>query len=129
MPCDASYMNPTAKERRLQETAQLIVYVYQKRNKKAPIWICKAAKDCYCSANKVVPHLCDILKTMDKKEMNQIVYNAKNKTSRMLADWWEEHLLADNERIREEKHEKRRVELKEQALSKLTLKERRVLGV
>lgn len=50
-------------------------------------------------------------------------------TRKWLEGWWEEHKREDRERKREEEAESRRLKLVEQALGKLSVKERRALGL
>ena len=61
--------------------------------------------------------------------MNEIVYDGRNKTSRDLADWWDEHLEADEARERLEAERKYDDEIKKIALKKLTAEEKRILNV
>lgn len=98
MPCNSDYMDPTNKEKELQETAKLLVYALKKKRRKVPKWVSDAAKDIYCLEDKVVPELCSLIRSFHKEDMDRIVYNGRDKTSRRLADWWEEHEKADKKR-------------------------------
>ncbi len=46
-----------------------------------------------------------------------------------VAQWWKEHQAADRRHRREEAHDRRMAELKEQAIRKLTPDERKALGL
>jgi hypothetical protein len=114
-------MEPNQKERLLQETAQLLIYV--RMNTKSGIAVDKnlraAAADQYCRKDYVAA-LCSAIRGLSEEDLNRIVYDGRNPQARKLADWWEKHLEAD--RIREEK-ERKEAEAKalvDSALSKLT---------
>ena len=124
MPCRSDYMDPTQKERLLQETAQLTVYVLESLGESVPQKLTNAANDIYCRAD-YVPLLCCLMKEIELNpaEMNRIVYDGHSKNARRLADWWEKHVEAD--RIREAKEAKERADAKirEGLLKKLTPEE------
>lgn len=42
--------------------------------------------------------LCKICSHMDEDQEDKIIYNSRVKTSRALADWWDEHKELDKER-------------------------------
>ena len=119
MPCNSDYMNPTERERLLQETAKLLVHVYKKQKKKIPGELQDAANDMYCKED-FVPTLCRTIKDMSATEMELIVYNSHDATSRRLADWWEEHMAADKKRISKEESSRKQLALAKKAMSKLT---------
>lgn len=126
MPCNCDYMEPTTHEIRSKETAQHLVYVHKKLKTKAPEDVVKAANDTYGNLgklNEMVVSLCDILTNMDEDVRDAIVYNAKDKESRALANWWEEHQEADRQRIAKEKKEKKEKSLAEKAKAKLSSEE------
>lgn len=103
MPCNSDYMNPTDKETRLRETAWLYAYALSKLGEEVPPEVGLAAENIYCRKD-YVPALCALLKGLPEEKRDAIVYNARDKDARRLADWWEEHLEAD--RIREAKEAK-----------------------
>jgi hypothetical protein len=98
MPCSSGYLDPTNTQRELQRAAKLLLYVYDAFGATAPQWIVAASVDLYCDDDRVVPALCDQLKRMTSADMDRIVYNARDRQARDLADWWEEHQAADLER-------------------------------
>lgn len=50
-----------------------------------------------------IDYLCDLITSLLPHQLELIVYNAHNKTSRQLADWWENHLEAAARRIEEDR--------------------------
>lgn len=73
--------------------------------------------------------LCSTLKKMSKDQLDTIVYDGRIKEARDLADWWEEHQEMDRQREKEEGEKARLRKVKKDALAKLTLEERTVLGI
>lgn len=128
MPCRSDYMEPTHKERLLQETAQLYEYALFEMNVIVPEDVKAAAKDIYCRKD-FVPHLCELITNMNELQKQRVVYNAYHKMSRKLADWWEKHQEADRKRIAEENKIMHDAQLRKKGLSKLTPDERRALGL
>lgn len=132
MPCNCDYLEPRQAEVESKRAAKLIVFVDNQMGLETPNWIKRAAQDCYGNEdklNELVVKLCDLCTNMSAIQENLIIYNARSKTSRDLADWWDEHQAADKERIAEEKKEALQKKLKKQALSKLSKAERAALGV
>ena len=132
MPCNSDYMNPTQDEQNKVQTSKLICYVDKKLGIKTRKEVKEASKDCYgkgVELNIIVPELCAKLKGLTKQQKEEIVYNAKDKTSRELADWLEEHQKADRTRLKFEKEQKEKQKTREGALKKLTLAERKSLGI
>lgn len=121
MPCRSDYMEPTHKERLLQETAQLTVYVLDSRGEDVPVRLVNAAHDIYCRED-YVPLLCSLMKEIetDVALMDKIVYNGRSKMSRRLADWWGKHKEADRKRIAEEQADARRQNRYEQIVMNLS---------
>jgi hypothetical protein len=129
MPCNSDYLEPSRRERELQRAAKLIIYVSSRLNRKVESWVIKEAKDCYASDDRSVPLLCELLGRLTEKQKNMIVYDARNKQSRDLADWWEEHQEADRLRLKKEEEDKEILRLQKSGLQKLTTSERRALGL
>lgn len=121
MPCQSDYLAPTQRERLLQETAQLYAYVLIETNQRVPGDVADAANDIYCRTD-FVSHLCEQLTYMDSDTRHRVVYNAHDKKSRQLADWWERHQAADQQRIALEQAA-RETPTWQQALAKLTVDE------
>ena len=129
MPCDSSYMNPTGKEKELQKTAKLLIFVYQKLGIQIPDWLQKDADDIYCKNDQAVIDLCAALRGLSADQIERIVYDPHSKQARQLADWWDEHQEADKRKEQELMDKERRVNLQKQAIAKLTPDERKALGV
>ncbi len=129
MPCKSDYLEPTTREKELQRAAKLLIYIQEKLGMRSEKWLKEQAKNIYAGNDLAVTQLCALLKKLDPKKRDAIVYNAHDKMARDLANWWEEHQKADTERIAEEKHEQEQEKLREQALKKLTKAERRALGL
>ena len=128
MGCRSDYMEPTHKERLLQETAQLYEYALFEMNQIVPADVKAAAKDIYCRKD-FVPDLCELVTNMNDLQRQRVVYNPYHKMSRKLADWWEKHQEADRRRIEQEQIESIRQEIALSALSKLTDAEKKALGL
>src|SRR5579864_6920406 len=120
MPCNSDYLAPDSFEQECQRMAKLIIYVASFYKGILPQWIKECAENSYGAPNgeqhgdkRLAPYLCQLLTNLknDKNRQglyNQIVYNAHNKTSRDLADWWDEHQRADEERIKSEKEKEKK---------------------
>ena len=130
MPCRSDYMEPNGKERLLQETAQLLVYVRMNTNSgvKVSNKLKSSARDIYCHQD-YVPELCDAIRSLTEEEQARIVYDGRNPDARRLADWWDKHQEADRKRLEEEYRQRQRDELRKQALAKLTPEEVEALGI
>lgn len=135
MPCVSDYLAPTSRERELQRAAQLLAHVLERLGRPVDEALVKTAADLYArgpggmTAVDYVPELCAVLTSLDEAVRDQIVYDARNKMSRNLADWWEEHLAADRAREMREAATTRERELRASALAKLTAEERAALKV
>ena len=128
MPCRSDYMEPTGKERQLQDTAKLLKYALFELDLPVPSKVRTAADDVYCQLD-LVPDLCKLITNMNELQVNRVVYNAQNKQARKLADWWEEHQRADRKRIASEMKKIEKEALIESAMAKLTDSERAALGL
>jgi hypothetical protein len=127
MACNSDDLRPTPQQRKLQHAAQLLAYVQEQTVGKVEKWVKKIAEDHYANSSKAFTALCDLLTAMKPEELEMIVYNAHSRMSRRLADWWEDHQAADNERKRREAASRRKKALRKQALSKLSPEEREAL--
>lgn len=118
MPCRSDYLEPNQREQLLQETAQLYAYALHEAGDSVPQRVSQAARDIYCS-DDYVSHLCDYLTRMPIDVRHRIVYNAYDPESRRLADWWERHQLADQQRQAREQEALLQSQALARALSKL----------
>ena len=69
--------------------------------------------------------LCNEIETSSVHDAHAIIYNARKKMSRKLADWWEDHQEEDAVRERKEKEDRERDEL----LASLTPRQKQLLGL
>ena len=122
MPCRSDYMDPTHIETELQRTAQLLRFVYVKLELPVSDKLNKAAGDTWCK-DDFVPELCKTIRGLNEEQLNDIVYNARDKISRSLADWWEEHEAADRAREAKERKEAEEKALAERAMQKISKEE------
>lgn len=119
MPCRSDYMEPTQRERLLQETAQLYAYVLHATGNLVPQKVELAANNQYCR-DDFVADLCQFITEMTADLRMQIIYNPYNRTARRLADWWEEHEAADRQRVAQEQTELLKQDRYEQVIAKLS---------
>jgi hypothetical protein len=129
MPCNSDYMNPTVREQELQRTAKLLAYVLEQLGEPVPAEVRESAADVYGMQRDYVPVLCRRLQGLSLSRREEIVYNARDKTARDLADWWEEHKAADAAREKAEAAAVRNAKVRESAMAKLTKAERYALGL
>lgn len=106
MPCNTNHMNPTKKEQHIKEAAILLEIFYKKLNRPIATWISNSANDAYGGyhdhGDRAVHVLCIDMNALNHDNpplFKQIVYNAYDKQSRRLADWWEEHNEYDKQRF------------------------------
>lgn len=105
MPCRSEYMEQNDKEVETQLVCKLLEFILEQHGEGVPDDIGMNAKAYYPDTKKLdeyTAELCSTLGNMSKGEMDRIVYNGRNKTSRMLADWWEKHQEFDKERKKDE---------------------------
>ena len=95
MPCNCDHMEPTAAERHRREAAQHLVYLFDRLGLDIAPHIKEAADDLYgTGGDECVVALCEILRG-GTDDVMAIVYDAKDRRSRRLADWWEDHQEED----------------------------------
>ena len=118
MPCDSSYMAPTQVELECRQNAKFICFIYNKLGWGNPYYgIIKDSKNIYCSNRGLEIELCGILGNLTDDEINRVIYDARDKMSRRLADWWEAHVEKDKKR-----------ESKETQKKELGLKVQKIIG-
>jgi hypothetical protein len=125
-------MGPTNYELEIAETVKNLIYARKELGMEINKELKAAASTIYFTkeeGDKWVAELCGILSGLSKAKENKLVYNAKSADSRKLADWWEEHQAADKKRIADEKKKTKEDQERKTALSKLTPKERKLLGL
>jgi hypothetical protein len=128
MPCKSDYLEPSPRECAYQRTAQLLVYVLDKLGRRVSAEIRHTAGNVYAGVD-LAPQLCELLNNMREDERDALVYNARDKNARDLADWWEEHQARDQMRQDLEREEAEKETLIKNAIAKLTTAERKALGL
>lgn len=98
MPCNSEYMRQNDYEKRLQETAQLLVFAMRKLGQSPTPVMTETADNDYARYD-FTPDLCKLINGLSEFEVDQIIYNGRDPMSRRLADWWERHQKADKERL------------------------------
>lgn len=122
MPCRSDYMEPNGRERRLQKTAQLYAYVLEKLDQPVPQKVQEASGNIYCTSD-FVPKLCKLLSGLNEQVLDELMYDGRSKMARKLADWWDEHLEADRQRLKQERDEKAKKAKLKRIKAKLTEEE------
>ena len=130
MPCRGpDITEPTQRDRESQRVCQCLVYILSKFKQPVEDWMVEGAEDC-CpdKLDMATSHLCGWLKhAVETGREDEIVYDARSRDARNLADWWEDHQEMDREREEEEQREARKAKTKERALGKLTDEEKEAL--
>ncbi len=99
MPCDCSHLKPRFHEVESKKVAELIVYVIGKINGEVEPWIKEASEYMYGkedAVHQLTEILCGICMAMNENTKEKIIYNSRDRISRKLADWWEDHEIIDN---------------------------------
>lgn len=135
MPCNCDYMDPTRDEQNSRDTAKCLVYTLEFKGKHVPAEYKKAASDMYGNTsilNEMVVHLCFELRELEKTDIelfDKLVYNGRERKSRDLAVWWEEHVKADQLRITAAAELEKHNRLIESVKNKLTKEELEAIGL
>ena len=128
MPCRSDYMEPSNQEAQNQNLCKLLTYTLNKYKLSHPqkSTIQAGMVSSYgsrISLEKLTQDLCAILTNLG----DDTVYGDRTATGLKVALWWTEHKEADRQRKEIEESERKRKQLVEQALSKLTPQERQAL--
>jgi hypothetical protein len=101
MPCyQAEESNNEVQSRRM---AALVVILDRKMGLKTPEAIIRWSNATYENhCDILTPLLCSRLNALTPEQLDQIVYNGRDKDSRRLADWFDEHKEWDAKRRNEE---------------------------
>lgn len=132
MPCNSDHMEPRADEKASREVAGHLVYVLGKLGEPIPAATKQASEYIYgdtVNLNLFTNQLCRLIRNMSEVQVEDIIYNARSKEARSLADWWEAHQEHDRQREELERVSAERNALKRQALAKLTQEEMDALGI
>ena len=128
MPCYCP--EPSNNEVEAQNICKHLVYVLPMLGREVSEEVQNGAESSFCHLDtcRLTELLCDVCDNLTKKQEDIIIYNSRKKSSRDLANWWEEHQKWDTERKEQEKKEKNKVKVARRALSKLSKTEREALG-
>lgn len=97
MPCKTE--EPDHNHVATQRAAKLYLYVLAYFNPfDRPQWVVDLVSNPYAQDDRIIPLLCKTLKDLPRGTFENLVYNARSRESRDLADWWEEHQEADKRR-------------------------------
>jgi hypothetical protein len=132
MPCRSDYSEQSGHELESIRVCKYLTFVLNKLKKEVPLWVVDAANSYSGNTNRLdeaTKVLCETLRSLTFSEAESIVYNAHSKESRDLANWWEQHQEWDKRRVAEEQETRRNILLKDRALKKLSVDERRALGL
>jgi len=116
MPCNSEHMEPSYDEVESRKVCQHIVYLYEKLGLPVVPWIKKAAEDYYGDPRRLGEAekiLINKLSDLNETEFDAVVYNARSKKARALADWYEditERIQDELERVKLEAERKKRAE-------------------
>lgn len=92
-------MNATSKEIETRVVATHLVYALKELGREVPEKV-QDATGYYGSPNEadwLTDMLCSLCRSMSETEQNEIIWNARSKDARRLADWWEDHQRVDKE--------------------------------
>ena len=101
MPCNCDHLEATHAERDSKEVCEHLKYLGERLVKAMPHWVMEGAKDYYGAVSHLEEGtimLCELCQECPE----EIIYNARDRRARRLADWWEEHQEADRVRILKE---------------------------
>lgn len=128
MGCRSDYMEPNSREQESVNVLGHLIFVYTQLQdfETAEEYLKRKKKTGYgdvANLDKDTATLCTILKGFKPATENTIVYNGRDPDARKLADWWDKHKKADQQREEREATNKRNQELVEAILTKLTPEE------
>jgi hypothetical protein len=122
-------MEPNDREREIKRAAGLLAFVYTQIGTPVPAWVKHEAENEFATRGEAITDLCAVIRSLKPEQMNTIVYDAHNPTSRDLADWWETHQRADREREAAEAAETERLRKKRTILDNLKMSERELKDI
>ena len=101
MPCNSDHMEPTVREKQWVQATKLLIWYCEKTERAVEPWMRTVAEDIYGrGGEEAMQRLCKYLRTdfaSYPAYTDAIVYG-RNKESRQLADWWEDHCKEDAKR-------------------------------
>lgn len=111
MPCRSDHMEPRAAEEESHRVAQFIVYVESFLGNHPATWILAAASNMYGDESRVselTAILCEAIRELSEEQLDEVVYNGRDRQSRLLADWWDQHQKDDARHEREDAEARKR---------------------
>lgn len=111
MPCKTEEPSPIQQEGQL--VGELLLYVYCMLGIKPSTTSIAISKEYFAKTSDVhsaVEELCTLLRNLNNtciEDYEKVVYDAKSKNSRRLADWWEKHQEMDARRMEQELQEEK----------------------
>lgn len=124
MPCVSDWIIDE-RDQQCYRTAKLLVFACNELGLEVkPEWaeMAKSVYECWPKRD-YTPELCFILRSLPTEDLDKAVYNARSKESRDLADWWEYHVELDRKRELKEAEERKKEELRQSVIQKLTPEE------
>jgi len=131
MGCDSSYLEPNRIEVERVRAAKLLCDYFRLQEMIVPLDVLSAAESPYGGPGDVhIVELCKRLSELNDFERDVLLYtDARDKSRRALAEWWEEHEAADKDRFARDAKVVSDELLRREGLAKLTAEERKALGL
>ena len=132
MPCNSDYLAASGQELESKRVCGFLIYVFERLDKIVPWWVTSATKEYYGNVarlDEATKMLCETCRSLTSSETEKIIYDAHDKDSRGLADWWERHQEWDRRRVKEEEETRKKIILQGRALKKLSVEEIEALGL
>ena len=102
MACNGDHLNPNQREKNSRKICKHLVYLHEHNDQRIPQWAKDGADNLYgeqeVDFDVQVQALCKRLKKTDE----DFIYNGRCPKARKLADWWDKHKKADEEREKKE---------------------------
>lgn len=98
MPCRDD--GPDPRYLALQERVELLIKLAHYLDEKLgqPSFVAQADLPLHRKRDALAAHLCATIKTLDEDVLNTVMYDGRSSMARKLAEFWEEHQLADRKR-------------------------------
>ena len=130
MPCDCSHLEPSYDEIQSKKVCKLICFLFEKTGDEIKDWIKDAADDYYGNPTRLLAAesiLYNKVVNLNEDELDLYVYNGRSKTSRMLADWYEDYSEKCSDKIKRDLMIKEREEKAKSLLAGMRAEELAIL--
>jgi len=130
MPCNSEYMEASYDEKESREVCKHIIYLYGKLGIPIPKSVRNASESYYGDARRLGDYekaLMNKLQDMSEKEIDSIVYNAKSREARALANWYEDVMESLQDEVKRARRESELKKKAESLLSKMRAEEVEIL--